>query len=309
MDTPILFLGFNRPEQTKKVFEQIRKQRPATLYIALDGPRKEKSQDTFLCAQVKEVFTDIDWACNIRTLYRELNLGSKYAVSQAIDWFFSEVDYGIILEDDCLPNDSFFSFTTENLRKYMDAPQIMMVTGCSFQPNQLNQSSYYFSKYVHVWGWGTWRRAWKLYKVELSDVTPNEFDSVLRRTFAHKRERKRWIYNFHLILNGLDAWDYQWMYWIWKNNGLTIIPWKNMISNIGFGEEATHTFDVDSEQSKMAQHTIDVVIHPKAVRQHVKADKVERYRVIIVPVEKLFEIKIAAVLRRILKLKSSLLHG
>ena len=283
---PVLFLIFNRPDQTKQVFEQIRKHRPTHLFIAADGPRPGHHTDDQNCQDSRAIIDSIDWDCEVKTRFQEFNIGSKYAVSQAITWFFSFVDRGIIIEDDCLPNDSFFKFTAEMLEVYQKDEQIMMISGCSFQPSPLNTDSYYFSKYAHVWGWATWRRAWKMYHVELDDVPETAFTSVLKSTFPLKRERNRWRYNFNLILTGLDAWDYQWMFWIWKNQGLTIIPWQNMISNIGFGAEATHTFDVNSRQSRMRQYEMTTIHHPSIVIQNQKADAVERYIAIIDPIAK-----------------------
>jgi len=281
VSTPILLLVFNRPEHTRLVFEEIRKQQPLHLYIAADGPRVGNENDVLRCAEVKNIFNLIDWECSIKVRFNKDNQGTKYAVSSAITWFFEHVDCGIILEDDCLPNESFFEFSTEMLDRYASDPKIMMINGCSYQSRSLDGYDYYFSKYPHVWGWATWRRAWNLYHVELAGISDSTFRNVVASTFPLERERKHWIQNFKFILNGFDTWDYQWMFWIWKNDGLCITPWYNMISNIGFGKDATHTLDENSSQSKMPQYEVKISHHPTKIIQNTRADKLESYKIII----------------------------
>ncbi|TDO23142.1 nucleotide-diphospho-sugar transferase [Pedobacter duraquae] len=300
-NTPVLFLVFNRPEQTAIVFAEIRKQKPTQLYIAADGPRAGNETDKLRCAEVREIVKLIDWECTVELRFNEHNVGTKYAVSTAINWFFEHVESGIILEDDCLPNESFFEFSAEMLERYQSNAKVMMINGCSFQPKPLDTNDYYFSKYVHVWGWATWRRAWDLYHIELTGISSEQFEHVVSSTFSQKRERQRWIQNFHLIQNGFDTWDYQWMFWIWKNKGLSITPWHNLISNIGFGKDATHTLDENSGQSKMAQHHLKISSHPHSVFEHKKADALERYQIIISPSREFRWQQIKGIIRRLIR--------
>lgn len=167
-NVPILFIIFNRPETTKAVFHEIRKNQPFQLFVAADGPRREIFEDIENCRKVREIIQLIDWECNVQTLFRDENLGCKIAVSSAIDWFFSQVDEGIILEDDCLPDQSFFPFCQELLEKYRYDAKIMMIGGSNFQFNKNKfEYSYYFSRYFHIWGWASWKRAWQFYDVEM----------------------------------------------------------------------------------------------------------------------------------------------
>jgi hypothetical protein len=281
LNTPILFLIFNRPDTTEKVFAEIRKQQPKYLFIAADGPREHKPADIELGNQCKQIVSQIDWGCEVKTLYQSKNLGCGFAPATAITWFFSQVDEGIILEDDCIPNQSFFEFCENLLKKYHNDASVMMICGTSYQPKPLNADTYYFSRYPHAWGWATWKRAWANYNFKLDDETEAVRANVIQNTFANSRERRLWEGSLKMIINGLDAWDYQWMYWIWKNNGLCAVPWKNMVSNIGFGPHATHTFDSNSHQSQMEQHTIMAIHHPQKIIVNKQADNYERYNILI----------------------------
>jgi GT2 family glycosyltransferase len=293
--TPILFLIFNRPETTEKVFNEIRNQKPKYLYIAADGPRQNNKADIDLCNKARTVIEKVDWDCKLKTLFRHENLGCGRSVSTAITWFFENVDEGIILEDDCIPNHSFFTFCENLLVKYRSATSLMMICGVSYQPKPLNTDAYYFSKYPHVWGWATWKRAWNAYNFKLEVET--EIISVIDKTFSNRREKKLWNYNMKLIADGFDTWDYQWMYWIWKNDALCIIPWKNMIANVGFGPDATHTFDSSSTQSIMVQHDISKISHPERIILNKKADRYERFSILLSPKHKYFQTKIKNALK------------
>lgn len=280
INTPILLIIFNRPEITKITFDLIRAQQPKLLFIAADGPRAN-SDDKEKCEACKSIVAKIDWDCEVKTLYNLKNSGCGAGPAQAITWFFEHVEEGIILEDDCCPNNSFFKFCEESLRSYRDQKEIMMICGTSYQERPLDNFTYYYSRYGHVWGWATWKDRWKKYSYRLDGEDDETLRDVINRTFTHWRERKMWFYNMKIIINGLDAWDYQWMYCIWKNNGLTVIPWKNMISNIGFGKDATHTLDPASSQSKMKQFDFTEIIHPKKILLNKTADRLERYKILI----------------------------
>ncbi len=283
LNTPVLFLIFNRPATTQKVFEQIRQQKPRQLFIAADGPRANKPDDLKLCQQTRAIASDIDWTCEVKTLFRDQNMGCGAAPANAITWFFNQVDEGIILEDDCIPNTSFFSFCETLLERYRNTPNVMMICGTSYQPKKLDTASYYFSAYPHAWGWATWKRAWANYNFSLDGESEETRTAIIKRSFTLRREHKLWIRNLEHIINGLDAWDYQWMYWIWKNNGVCIIPWLNMVSNIGFGSHATHTFDNASSQAAMRQHIIAQIIHPPHIAINKQADRYERFNILIEP--------------------------
>ena len=241
-DVPILFIVFDRPNTTKKVFSVIKKIRPSKLFIAADGPRKNKIGEKDKCEKVRKIIENIDWPCEVKRLYRKKNLGCKYAVSGAIDWFFENVDEGIILEDDCLPDITFFKFCSEMLKKYRNTSQIMHIGGTNLISDEdLMNDSYYFSRSPLVWGWATWKRAWKYYDVNLNDLSKTE-KVILDNYSLSLMDKLYWHFIFKEAHdNMINTWDYQWVYSIWKNKGVTIIPNVNLVKNIGFLKTATHT--------------------------------------------------------------------
>ena len=274
--TPILFLIFNRPDTTKLVFESIKRIKPAKLYIAADGARKHKVGEDLLCKETRIIIDLIDWECEIKTLFRNENLGCKIAVSSAIDWFFENEEQGIILEDDCLPNESFYIYCETLLNYYASNERIMHISGNNFQDgNVRGNGSYYFSNYNHIWGWATWKRAWKAYNVDLSFLTETETETLIEKQFDTKKERLFWNNIFKKVINKtIGTWDYQWTYAVWKNNGLSILPNKNMIANIGFNNNGTHTSGVDIlGLSNMKTFSISKIIHPTEIEINKKADK------------------------------------
>ena len=272
--TPVLFLIFNRPECTQVAFEAIRQQKPPYLYIAADGPRLHKDGEATLCELTREtVLNKIDWDCEVKTLFRETNLGCGKAVSQAITWFFEQVEEGIILVDDCLPNISFFYFCQEMLTRYRNAKEIMHIGGSNFQKKNFEHNySYYFSNYIHIWGWATWRRAWQGYQL-LPMKNANENLIGLRHRFPNKIEREVWNKSLEqIIAQRIDTWDTQWVYHIYKSGGLGITPAKNLVSNIGFDHNATHTHAFNPLVSELPVYEIIELIHPKKIKVLTKAD-------------------------------------
>ena len=274
--TPILFLIFNRPDTTERVFESIRSIKPAKLYIAADGDRKDKIGEDLLCQETRNIIKLIDWECEIKTLFRSENLGCKIAVSSAIDWFFENEEQGIILEDDCLPNQSFYNYCETLLNYYVSDERIMHISGNNFQDGMIRgNGSYYFSNYNHIWGWATWKRAWNAYNVDLSFLTEPEINNLIEKKFETKKERLFWNNIFKSVIHDkIGTWDYQWTYAIWKNNGLSILPNKNMIANIGFNDNGTHTSGVDIlGLSNMQTFPIEKIINHSAIAVNTKADK------------------------------------
>jgi hypothetical protein len=230
-NTPILFLIFNRLDTTKIVFEEIKKQKPKQLFIAADGPRANKENENIICKEVRSyVLKNIDWNCEIKTLFRERNLGCGKAVSEAISWFFDNVEQGIILEDDCVPSQSFFGFCEIMLNKYKHDSRISMICGTNFI--ETKEDSYFFSNYYNVWGWATWKRFWNNYDFKMENWGKYKKEKQLYYLFHHKiasyYERM-----FNVISNGLDFWGIQLWYSCIFNNTLSIVPKKNLIKNIG----------------------------------------------------------------------------
>lgn len=264
-ETPVLFIIFNRPETTRKVFEQIAKIKPDHLFIAADGPRKNNNSDIILCEESRKIVEKINWDCKLQTRFLEENNGCGRAVSSAISWFFSNVEEGIILEDDCLPDLSFFCFCQELLKKYRFNNLIFHINGNSFQDiNSHQKSSYYFSYYPHIWGWASWRRAWKHYDYELSSLNDSIEKGKLEHVFQSDSERKRNLKVFEKMQNKeIDTWDYQWAYSIWKEGGMAVTPWQNMIQNFGIMEYSTHLFLKDKYRDNLKAGTISFpLVHP-----------------------------------------------
>jgi len=273
-DVPILFLVFNRPDTTGRVFEFIRSVKPSRLFVAADGPRASKAGEAALCQQTRDVTENVDWACEVIRLYRDENLGCKAAVSSAITWFFRSVEAGIILEDDCLPDLSFVSFCSELLERYRDDHRIMHIGGNSFQQGkQRGPASYFFSNLNHIWGWATWRRAWKLYDVEMKSF-PSFTDGHMKGVLDPSEEVVRyWMSNLEKTWRGeIDTWDYQWTFTLWINGGLSITPQVNLVQNIGFDERATHTKASDSPGAHLQAESLGSLIHPALVCRDADAD-------------------------------------
>jgi hypothetical protein len=238
----VLFLIFNRPEPTREVFEAIRAYQPARLYVAADGPRPEKSAEWTLCAETRSVLQGVDWDCKVETLFRDQNLGCGTAVSEAINWFFDQEEEGIILEDDCLADPSFFSFCEEMLERYRDQPEVGSVSGNNFLPRGLHmEQPYGFSKYVQIWGWATWRRFWKNYDFKLVGEW-SEWDEIIRRVNPVQNQANYWLQILKTLRAGLiDTWDYQVMFSSWRHEYVHIFPSRNLVANLGYGTDATHT--------------------------------------------------------------------
>jgi hypothetical protein len=244
LETPVLFLIFNRPDTTEKVFKEIRKARPKKLFIASDGPRGDKNGEREIVERTRRmVLNMIDWDCEVKKFFRNKNLGCKYAVSGAIDWFFRNVEEGIILEDDCLPSQSFFWYCQELLKKYRTDERVMCISGnCFFDKKRFNEFSYYFFSVPLVWGWATWKRAWGMYDVEMRGYKKFLEKGTIRDAFPNKMTEEYFKKIFDKTYDKkINTWDYQWSFACLSNNGLVCVPCENLISNIGFSEEATHT--------------------------------------------------------------------
>ena len=273
--SPVLFIIFNRPDTTAKVFEKIREAKPSNLYVSSDGPRSGYDGEKEKVTKVREIATKVDWPCEVKTLFSENNLGCKKACIKAIDWFFENEEKGIILEDDCLPHLDFFSYCDNLLDFYNNDHRISFITGDNFQNGKLRgDASYYFSKYVSLWGWATWRSSWKKYNVGNMKFWPewsnskDFFDKI-----PDKIERKYWKNIFDLMyLEKIDTWDYPLFASVMYHGGLTVTPNVNLISNIGFNIDATHTKSESDQNSKIPLKSIGNIIHPKKIERNIEAD-------------------------------------
>lgn len=264
MKKAILFLIFNRLDTTQRVFEEIKKAKPSRLYLASDGARENKEGEKEIVQKIRDfILNNIDWGCEVKTLFRDKNLGCGKAVSGAISWFFENEEDGIILEDDCLPHPSFFNFCEELLDYHKNDKIIWHISGDQFVSNFDNGASYYFAKNMHCWGWASWRDRWTQYEFDLNSYS----EENIKKISENKNVQNYWAGVLDRMKKGeINTWDYQWMFCIVKNNGLCINPSKNLVSNIGFGEDSTHTSDKDNPLANMPVCGIDEIIHPKEIK-------------------------------------------
>ncbi|MDJ0879215.1 MAG: glycosyltransferase family 2 protein [Halieaceae bacterium] len=270
---PILLLVFNRPAETARVFQAISRARPERLYIAADGPRPDRPGEAERCAEVREAVAAVDWPCTVKTLFREQNLGCKAAVSDAISWFFAQETAGIVLEDDCLPHPDFFPYCSTLLEHYAEDERVAMITGDNFQQGQRRgDAAYYFSRYPHVWGWASWRRAWRHYQGDMAFWPHWKRSPEWRALFADGAERGLWEGIFdRMHAQAIDSWAYCWLASTWYTGGLTATPNANLISNIGFGEGATHTL-AGSADGELPVAALGELSHPADVVRDSAAD-------------------------------------
>lgn len=236
LETPVALFVFNRPEPTRQVFAAIRAARPTRLLVVADGPRASRGPaEARACAEVRDIVDEVDWPCEVTRLYADENLGCGARVSSGLDWVFASVEEAIVLEDDCLPAPAFFSFCSAMLARYRDDARVSMVAGTNYLPEPARAESYLFSRYYAIWGWASWRRAWRAYDIAmpewprlraaravhglyaepgLADVVSMMFDDVYERR--------------------VDTWDIQWFFACLFNNSLSVVPSVNLISNIGY---------------------------------------------------------------------------
>jgi hypothetical protein len=240
LKTPLAFLVFNRADTSARVFREIRKARPSRLLVVADGPRAWVAEDKERCAAVRRLIK-VDWPCRVQRLYAAKNMGCRTRISSGLDWVFKEVPEAIILEDDCLPHPQFFKFSSSLLARFRQKEEVMMIGGANFDPPHAAETSFRFSRYGMIWGWASWRRAWKHYDVDLKAWPEFLKRDGLKDIFGFQMSARRfWEDCFEMAyLRKMDTWDYQWTFAIWKAGGLCVVPEGNLISNIGVGELAT----------------------------------------------------------------------
>jgi len=268
LQTPVTFIVFNRPEPTRRVFAAIAAARPSRLLIIADGPRADRKGESQLCDEVRKIVSDVHWPCKVETNFSEENLGCRRRVISGLDWVFSLVEEAIILEDDCLPNPTFFPYCAELLERYRDCEQIAIIGG--FNPLQESfpfPYSYYFTRLVLIWGWATWRRTWQNYDEHMTLWPEVKKGELLKLMWKARKPRKQWTSIFDSNYKGVgpNSWDYQLIYSLWVRNFLNIVPRRNLIQNIGFGEEATHTKRADPGFKIESQDLSFPITHPPAV--------------------------------------------
>ncbi len=284
-NVPILYIIFNRPEKTRRSFSEIRKARPTKLFITADGPRADRPTDTELCRQTREIVQNIDWPCEVKTFFRDKNVGTKIVGPTAIRWFFDNVDRGIILEDDGLPDQSFFTFCEELLEKYKNDRRIMHISGNNFQQKNKYYSvkeDYYFSRIPYIWGWATWKRAWDLFDNDLKLWPHVKAENILLKIFKDDAVVDRWAYQFDEGLKDttdprpqarLD-WDGRWALTCFAYNAVAITPRVNLVSNIGFDADARTPRNPKDPLANVPIQPIGTPLqHPEKIYINTLADK------------------------------------
>lgn len=274
LQTPVVFIVFNRPDTTARVFREIARARPPKLLVIADGPRPGRPNDAERCLAARTVATAVDWPCELITQFSDENLGCRQRVASGLDWAFSLVEEAIILEDDCLPDPSFFRFCEELLKRYRSDGRVAHIGGTSFQDgNRRADASYYFSRHNHVWGWATWRRAWVMNDIQMQAWADLRDRRWLRRLLGSASEARFWGYVFDQAADKkIDAWSYAWIFSTWRNDMLSIVPSTNLICNIGFGPEATHTTAM-GPLAEMKTYEIEFpLLHPPTIVRNERAD-------------------------------------
>ncbi len=273
---PVLLTVFNRPNETRQALARLKQVRPPVIFVAADGPRDTQPEDQRLCQEVRRlVAEEIDWSARVVTDFAPLNLGLRRRMASAISWALEQDDRVIVLEDDCLPDPSFFRFCTELLDRYADDQRVGVITGDNFQPEGFDcGASYYFSRYPHCWGWATWRRAWELYDDEMADWPADRESRWLMRLFPQPLEELYWRQIFDGTYSGkIQSWAYRWTYSCWRREMLTATPVRNLVTNIGIGEAASNTRDAERGKHGLATQVVDFpLVHPADVIHNSSAD-------------------------------------
>jgi hypothetical protein len=283
VDTPVALILFNRPDHVVRLIEALRPVRPRRLFVIADGPRPDRPGEADRCeAARRAVLEGVDWEAEILTEFSERNLGCRRRVSSGLDWVFSQVEEAIILEDDLVPHPDFFRYCGELLDRYRTEPRVGAISGDCFQPDGFDcGASYYFSVYPHCWGWATWRRAWAWYDHELA-AWPAWRDSPLPEAWlGSPEEAAYWRAIFDRVhVGALDSWAFVWIFSLWRQGALTALPSRNLVSNLGFHAEATHTVNPDSPFQGLPVFPVpDPMVHPAAVSRHLEADAFSRTHV------------------------------
>lgn len=273
---PVLFFIFNRPQTTKKVFARIREARPSQLFIIADGPRSDRINDKAKCEETRRLTEFIDWDCRVFRNFSKTNLGCKVRVESGISWAFEKVDRAIVLEDDCLPDLSFFQFCSELLDYYKNDERVMAISGDNFQfGRERTKDSYYFSRYPHCWGWATWKRAWQYYDADMQLWPQAKRENRLKDILHSKTAVRYWHNIFQRTYAGdMDSWAYAWTLACWLQNGLCILPSTNLVSNIGFTVEGTHlTYERSPFSHMSTTEMLFPLNHPSMVLRNAQADQ------------------------------------
>lgn len=277
LHTPVIFLVFNRPAATRQVFEEIRRARPPKLLVVADGPRQNRPNDLARCAETRAIAQQVDWPCETLTRFSQQNLGCKLNVARGLDWAFEQVEEAIILEDDCLPDSSFFRFSEELLERYRDNDRVSQICGSNYQQgHRRTPYSYYFSRHAHIWGWATWRRSWQHNDLAMSAWPELRRQRWLNEYLGGAKAAFYWTKLFDDSYRGgdgsLNSWAIPWTFSNWVRGNVSVIPEVNLVANIGHSEEGTHTTGRGAG-NETAVGTVEFPLrHPPTIEANRKAD-------------------------------------
>lgn len=275
LTTPVVFLVFKRPDITEKVFAAIRQAKPPKLFVVADGPRLDRPDEVEKCAAVRAIIDRVDWDCDVLKNYSDTNLGCAKRVSSGLDWVFNNVEEAIILEDDCLPHPTFFRFCEELLKKYRYDSRIVAISGQNVQFKQRRtQYSYYFSRYNHCWGWATWKRAWQYFDFDMKLWPEIKSNNLLKYLLSDSQAIQDWSVTFQSTYDGKrDSWANRWTFACWIQSGLTILSDVNLISNLGFDDNFTNTWNKRSKYKEITTEPIKFPLkHPPFIIRNTEAD-------------------------------------
>lgn len=272
--TPVVLFIYNRPETTAEVMRAIRAARPPALYVVADGARPSHPGDDARYQAARQIALQVDWECRVETNFAEANMGLKRRVESGLDWVFEQVSEAVILEDDCVPDPTFFQFCDELLELYRDDERVMTISGSDFKFGMSNDPySYTFSRYPLIWGWATWRRAWIKNDPHMTTLPEAIRSGRLEAMLGDRHAAQYWAYVLNDNLQTSSSWDYAWLWSIWEHNGLCIHPNTNLVENIGFGADATHTHDAKSLLANMLCVPLEASLrHPPCVERNADAD-------------------------------------
>jgi len=261
---PVIYLIFNRPEATRRSHQILREIRPEKLLVVADGPRAHVADDRERCLLTRQIATDIDWPCELQTCFSDVNLGLKQRVASGLSWAFEQVEEAIVVEDDCLPDPSFFRFAAEMLEKYRQDERIMCISANNFQQGRRRAPySYYFSLFPHCWGWATWRRSWRHFDLGMSRWPELRDGGWLRDMIQDKAGLSYWHQTFEGCHRGMvNSWATAWTFSCWAQNGLTLLPEVNLVRNIGFGKDGTNTTSSDNHLSAITSSSLQFPLRP-----------------------------------------------
>ena len=272
---PVVLIIYNRPEHAARSFNTVRAARPHKIFVIADGPHPDRPEDVDACAKARQIIESVDWPCEILCDFSPVNLGLKRRVISGLDWVFRQADEAIVLEDDCVAGDNFFTFCNELLIRYRHEPRVWAISGDNFQEGRLRgRDSYYFSKYFHCWGWATWRRAWQEFRSEI-EFWPEFADlPEWRKVHSSPRERRHWEWIYAKVKAGeINSWAFPWMLCMWRACGVCVIPQTNLVTNIGFDGSGTNSRGSSRARDLPRGEIARQLRHPRSVRPHRAADK------------------------------------